>query len=178
MLRRHAFRKLRPWLIPALLLVALGSPTIAAAAGHLFCPHNKRCQEKPPTWVIKRICPKPICDPCTLEHHGYYQTCWRPSSVPPDWSHCPVPPPAVHFGRGHDQPVHPAPSRAAMPLLVPEAPGRMLPELKPLPSPPSPEVSPPPGEAPLPAELPPIVAPPVRLLENQSEAREVLPPAR
>jgi hypothetical protein len=40
-------------------------------------------------------CPRPICDPCHLEHYGYYQTCWAPWPFPPDWSHCPVPPPGA-----------------------------------------------------------------------------------
>ncbi len=95
----------RSWLLAA---VALGgawaSQAAASHVSHLFCHANKRCQEKPPKWKIQRVCPKPICDPCLLEHHGYYHTCWRPSTVPPDWSHCPVPPPAVVYFPGPGQP--------------------------------------------------------------------------
>jgi hypothetical protein len=36
-----------------------------------------------------------VCDPCTLEHFGYYATCWAPWPYPPDWSHCPTPPPGA-----------------------------------------------------------------------------------
>jgi len=51
--------------------------------------------EGPPRLRFKKACPRPVCDPCNLEHYGYYQTCWRPWAYPPDWSHCPVPPPGV-----------------------------------------------------------------------------------
>ena len=44
---------------------------------------------------FKRACPRPVCDPCHLEHYGYYQTCWAPWPYPPDWSHCPTPPPGA-----------------------------------------------------------------------------------
>jgi hypothetical protein len=74
-------------------------PTVFAE-GWLTCWHH--C---PPSYVYRtegppRIkftcgCPKAVCDLSTLEHYGYSQTCWRPWSFPPDWSHCPVPPPAA-----------------------------------------------------------------------------------
>jgi hypothetical protein len=64
------------------------------ATGH--CPPClKHYYEGPPRIKFKCSCPKPICDPCHLEHYGYYQTCWAPWPFPPDWSHCPVPPPSV-----------------------------------------------------------------------------------
>jgi hypothetical protein len=51
--------------------------------------------EGPPKLKYKKACPRPVCDPCNLEHYGYYQTCWAPWPFPPDWSHCPVPPPGA-----------------------------------------------------------------------------------
>jgi hypothetical protein len=59
---------------------------------HGFCPKFKHCQEGPP-WIKMKIgCSRPVCDPHTLEHFGYYRTCWQAWPFPPDWSHCPVPP--------------------------------------------------------------------------------------
>lgn len=51
--------------------------------------------EGAPRLKFKHGCPKPICDPCQLPHFGYYGTCWQPWPFPPEWSHCPVPPPAA-----------------------------------------------------------------------------------
>jgi hypothetical protein len=31
-----------------------------------------------------------------LPNFGYFQTCWTPWPLPPDWSHCKVPPPAAY----------------------------------------------------------------------------------
>lgn len=42
-----------------------------------------------------RGCPHPICNPCDLPHWGYYETCWNRYPFPPDWTHCPSPPPAA-----------------------------------------------------------------------------------
>ncbi len=68
----------------------------AALAGGGWCDHCpppfKHCYEGPPRICFKKACPKPVCDPCTLEHWGYFQNCWHPWPWPPDWSHCPVPP--------------------------------------------------------------------------------------
>ncbi len=55
-------------------------------------PHFKWWVEGPPRICYKCACPRPVCDPCSLEHFGYYQTCWSPWPYPPDWSHCPTPP--------------------------------------------------------------------------------------
>jgi hypothetical protein len=57
-------------------------------------PHLKHCAEGPPHICFERGCPKPICCPCNMPNWGYYQTCWTPWPWPPDWSHCPVQPPA------------------------------------------------------------------------------------
>ena len=51
--------------------------------------------EGPPNLRFKTACPKPVCDPCTLPHYGYYATCWHPWPFAPDWSHCPTPPPGT-----------------------------------------------------------------------------------
>ena len=60
------------------------------------CCNNKNCPpplvhclEKPPKIKYKCACPRPICEPCQLEHFGYYQTCWCPWPFPPDLRHCP-----------------------------------------------------------------------------------------
>jgi hypothetical protein len=45
--------------------------------------------EGPPRVKFKRASPRPVCDPCNLEHYGYYQTCWCPWPFPPDTRHCP-----------------------------------------------------------------------------------------
>ncbi len=58
-------------------------------------PYFKYRFEGAPKIKFKHGCPKPICDPCHLPHYGYYQTCWAPWPFPPDWTHCPVPPPAA-----------------------------------------------------------------------------------
>jgi hypothetical protein len=77
------------------------APEASAWFGIFGCCHEKcppyyiHCQEGPPKIKIKCGCPKPVCDPCTLPHFGYFRTCWQPWPFPPDWSHCPVPPPAV-----------------------------------------------------------------------------------
>ncbi len=49
---------------------------------------------------IRCGCPRPVCNLCALPNFGYFQACWTPWPLPPDWSHCPVPPPAalVHLG--------------------------------------------------------------------------------
>jgi hypothetical protein len=61
----------------------------------LCCPPAlKWCMEGAPRICFHCGCPKPICSPCEAPNWGYYQKCWTPWPWPPDWSHCPVPPPA------------------------------------------------------------------------------------
>jgi hypothetical protein len=67
-------------------------------------PHHKHCLEGPPRICFQRGCPKPICNPCTTPNWGYHQTCWTPWPWPPDWSHCPVQPPAAVVFPGLMQP--------------------------------------------------------------------------
>jgi len=47
--------------------------------------------EGPPNLKFKKACPRPVCDPCNLEHFGYYQTCWAPWPYQANYDHCPVP---------------------------------------------------------------------------------------
>jgi len=55
-------------------------------------PPYVHCQEGPPCVKFKHLCPKPVCDPCHLQHYGYFATCWHPWPFPADFSHCPYPP--------------------------------------------------------------------------------------
>lgn len=153
------------WLVPWAVLLTVGPAAVASDLpfGHLCCPVNKRCQEKPPCWHIKRVCPKPICDPCTLEHHGYYHTCWRPSSVPPEWSHCPVPPPAVHFLQSQVPPPGPVPGFAP---AAPLQPAPTLPGARPLPQ----------GQAPASSQPTGAVLPPPALIAPTSTAMPAITP--
>src|SRR5436190_9501187 len=82
-------------------LVLLAGLVLPAAGQNCDC--NRDCCPPPYRYVyegapcikFKCGCPKPICDPCHLPHYGYYQTCWGPWPFPPNWDHCPVPPPAA-----------------------------------------------------------------------------------
>ena len=90
------------WLLGAALLAGLARPGVARAQGLLglglgqgscgscgkeCCPPwYKHYFERAPKLCFKKACPKPICDPCSLEHYGYFQTCWAPYPFPPDWS--------------------------------------------------------------------------------------------
>jgi hypothetical protein len=79
-------------LVAALLGVLVSGPVASADPGCcLPCPcWYKWCAEGGPRIHIKCGCPKPICPPCSLEHYGYFEPCWRPWPFPPDWSHCPA----------------------------------------------------------------------------------------
>ena len=84
-----------------------GCSTCASAAcapagcQHFHCPPVfKWCMEGMPRICFQHGCPKPICNPCEAPNWGYYQKCWSPWPWPPDWSHCPVPPPAAHVFPG------------------------------------------------------------------------------
>jgi hypothetical protein len=97
-------------------------------------PPYCHCQERPPRIHFRCGCAKPVCDPCTLEHFGYYRTCWQPWPFPPDWSHCQVPPPGADPTLAGPQPVG-----AGMVMTGPPGPpsGRMerRPAVRPLPLP-------------------------------------------
>jgi hypothetical protein len=76
------------------------APAACATCGTVGCqrfhcpPALKWCMEGMPRICFQHGCPKPICSPCDAPNWGYYQKCWTPWPWPPDWSHCPVPPPA------------------------------------------------------------------------------------
>jgi hypothetical protein len=66
-----------------------------AGCQRFHCPPAlKWCMEGMPRICFQHGCAKPICSPCEALNWGYYQKCWTPWPWPPDWSHCPVPPPA------------------------------------------------------------------------------------
>jgi hypothetical protein len=72
-----------------------GEPLQCYSSGgcHEKCPpYYIHCTEGPPKIKFKCGCPKPVCDPCMLDHFGYYRTCWQPWPCGPDGSHCPLPP--------------------------------------------------------------------------------------
>ena len=58
-------------------------------------PPYVHCQPGPPHLKYKHACPKPVCGPCELEGWGYYQNCWRPWPLPPNFARCGVPGPAA-----------------------------------------------------------------------------------
>jgi hypothetical protein len=62
----------------------------------ICCPKFHHCAEAPVRIHFGHACAKPVCNPCDLPHWGYYQKCWNPWPWPPDWGHCPTPPPAAH----------------------------------------------------------------------------------
>ena len=71
----------------------------------LFCrqkcpPPYIHWAEGPPRLWFKCACPRPVCDPCSLEHYGYYQTCWRPWSFTTELNHCQAPATVVEGVRG------------------------------------------------------------------------------
>jgi hypothetical protein len=63
-----------------------------------YTPAHLNCQDGPPKLKFKKMCPKPVCNPCCLLHYGYFATCWHPWPFPPDFSHCPYP---HGVGSGH-----------------------------------------------------------------------------
>jgi len=78
------------------LLIAGGSAQ--AGEGGLFChcpPPLKWCSEQAPCIKFKCACPRPVCDPCDLQHYGYYLTCWHPWPFQPNWTHCQTIPPGA-----------------------------------------------------------------------------------
>jgi hypothetical protein len=79
-----------------------GCATCATGCCQMFhCPPAlKWCMEGKPRICFQHGCPKPICNPCEAPNWGYYQKCWTPWPWPPDWSHCPVPPPAAQVFPG------------------------------------------------------------------------------
>jgi hypothetical protein len=111
-------------LVAGLALVPTVRGQNCESCGKQHCPpYFKYFYERPPKLKFKKACPRPICDPCTLPHYGYYQTCWHPWPFPPDWSHCPTPPPAALVPQ--------APVGAPQPLREPPLPDEQGPAPKP-----------------------------------------------
>jgi hypothetical protein len=70
---------------------------VSCGPRHEHCPPAfKYIFEGAPHIHWHRGCPHPICNPCDLPNWGYYETCWTPFPFPPNWSHCPTPPPAAY----------------------------------------------------------------------------------
>jgi hypothetical protein len=88
-------RPLVAYLAPVLLLSALAGagradgPCVWCGFTHLGCKMPTTTYTRTTCFHYKCICPKPICEPCNLEHFGYYPTCWQPWPFPPDYRHCP-----------------------------------------------------------------------------------------
>ncbi len=82
-------------LLAGLVLASFGRAQNCDCQACCCPPYFKYYYEGAPKIKFKHGCPKPICDPCHLPHYGYYATCWQPWPFPPDWSHCPVPPPGA-----------------------------------------------------------------------------------
>ncbi len=72
-------------------------PACGTSCNHRHCPPAfKHCQEGPPHIHFGHGCPHPVANPCDLPNWGYYETCWNPWPFPPNWNHCPAPPPAAY----------------------------------------------------------------------------------
>ena len=106
---------------------SFGVPCGVGCQVHHCPPAYKYCVEGPPRICWRHGCPRPICDPCNLPHWGFYETCWNPWPFPPEWTHCPAPPPAAQVTL--DPYVHPnlpPPGRTLQPEATLQAP-RTLP---------------------------------------------------
>ncbi|HEY7424304.1 MAG TPA: hypothetical protein VH682_08765 [Gemmataceae bacterium] len=90
---RSAAGSLALFLAPWLVLTIRSLP--ATAGEYLHCPKTVFCKPRCPNIKYRCVCPKPVCSCGGLENFGYYATCWQPWPFPPDYSHCPVPPPIV-----------------------------------------------------------------------------------
>jgi hypothetical protein len=130
----RVLRPLATLLVPWLLLAGLARPVRAdgdcagcgscggCAAGFgaaLHCPKTTFCRPKPPCIRWKCVCPKPVCDPCSLDHFGYYPTCWHNWPFPPDYSCCSQPTTGALADQLLNQPVvvaNPAPTSDLLPL--------------------------------------------------------------
>jgi hypothetical protein len=88
------------WAQPGCLTCAtFGTPSTSTGncCQTLHCPPAyHHCYERPPCIHWKCGCPHPICNPCDLPHWGVYDKCWTPWPFPPNWTHCPTPPPAAY----------------------------------------------------------------------------------
>ena len=111
-------------------IASFGTPSCGMCGGcgaicqtHHCPPPFYHCQERPPVICIKCGCPRPVCNPCVRPNFGYFQSCWIPWPLPPDWSHCPVPPPAAFVQLGQPpQGVPPYPHKLPPGTAVPSGP--------------------------------------------------------
>ena len=76
--------------------VSFGVPCGVGCESHHCPPAFKYRYEGPPRIHWHHGCPHPVCNPCDLPHWGFYETCWHPWPFPPNWTHCPSPPPAAY----------------------------------------------------------------------------------
>lgn len=98
------------------------------------CPKTVFCVPKRPNLKFKRVCPKPVCNPCDLDNYGYYDTCWHPWPFPPNYSHC-VLPPASALADGMPLAGDPSLGADGAPLAMPgmmTPPGSRVPGAEPL----------------------------------------------
>ena len=98
----HRYRNYGKLLVVALIAGLAFVPTAVAqecdSCGKGRCPpHFKYHYEGPPKIKFKRGCPRPICDPCTLPHYGYFQTCWHPWPFPRNECPCHLPQSEILF---------------------------------------------------------------------------------
>jgi hypothetical protein len=103
MSRARVAGRLAQAMLAGVVVLALGPAASAGIFGGCCqkCPPPYiHCQEGCPRIRFKCACPRPICGPCELEHNGYYPTCWQPWPYPPDYSHCPTPPPGFMVPEG------------------------------------------------------------------------------
>ena len=109
-----------------------GTPSTGSncCQSHHCPPAFNHCVEGPPCICWKHGCPHPICDPCNLPHWGFWEKCWNPYPFPPNWTHCPAPPPSslVNLNPLANQGV-PAlrPPNMLPPTTVPTPPGSGIP---------------------------------------------------
>jgi hypothetical protein len=111
---------------------SFGTPCAAGCQTHHCPPAYQHCSEGPPHIHFKCGCPHPIANPCEVPHWGFYETCWLPWPYPPNYTHCPVPPPAsmVHLNPYGTQTQTLPPVRSTQPggvLQQPALPGPMPP---------------------------------------------------
>jgi hypothetical protein len=96
---------------------------------HHCPPAYQHCVEGAPCIHWQCGCPRPICNPCDLPHWGYFDKCWTPWPFPPNWTHCPTPPPAAfvtlnpNIGAPYMPQQQRLPTPAVAPGLNPGAPG-------------------------------------------------------
>ena len=72
-----------------------GCATGACGSCFTCCPKYSFTIEKPPKICFKSVCSKPMCDPCDIRGQRLLPDLLAAWAYPPNYSHCPVPPPGV-----------------------------------------------------------------------------------